>query len=144
MTQGAPKNTPRTAAKKTVEPEPGDETFDLDSWLGQRDLLGRRLMKIGGEWFEFDRAATSDQLIAYGKVREEKTMMEAVGELLSDPSQKAALEKAVDRQRTPIPAHLQQAFLVSIADFIIHGDAEHTAKAEQDSKKASTGESSAS
>jgi hypothetical protein len=143
MTQGAPKNT-RTVAKKAVEPEAGDETFDLDQWLGQRDLLGRRLMKIGGEWFEFDRSATSDQLIAYSEVREKQSMMSAVGELLSDPSQKDALAKAVDRQRNPIPADKQSAFLQSIADFIIHGDAEHTAKAEQDSKKATTGKSSAS
>jgi hypothetical protein len=142
MTQGAPKNT-RTIAKKTVEPDTGDETFDLDAWLSQRDLLGRRLMKIGGEWFEFDRSATSDQLIAYGKVQNE-SLMTAIGELLSDPSQKEALAEAVDRQRNPIPADKQNAFITSIADFIIHGDAEHTAKAEQDSKKATTGESSAS
>jgi hypothetical protein len=144
MTQGAPKNTRTTAAKKVVEPEPGDEQFDLDEWLAKRGLTGRRVMKLGGEWFEFDKTATSDQLIAYAKVRAEKGMMTAIGELLVEPSRKAALDKAIDRQKQPIAAEHQDAFLVSIADFIIHGDAEYTATAEQDSKKATTGESSAS
>lgn len=145
MTQGAPKTT-RTTAKKTIEPEPGDEAFDLDEWLGQRDLIGRRLMKIGGEWFEFDRSVLGAQLISYNKIREEKGMMVALGEFLADQSasQKAALDKAIDRQKNPISAEKQDAFLTSIADFVIHGDADHTAKAKQDSKKATTGESSAS
>ncbi|WP_432845973.1 hypothetical protein ACQPXB_35870 [Amycolatopsis sp. CA-161197] len=143
MTQGAPKNT-RTAAKKTVEPGPGDEAFDLDAWLGQRDLLGRRLMKIGGEWFEFDRSATSDQLIAYNQTRGEKGMLIALGEFLTDPANKDGLGKAIDRQRQPMDQERQDAFLISIADFIIHGDAEYSAKASQDSKKPTTGESSAS
>jgi hypothetical protein len=143
MTQGAPKNT-RTVAKKTVEPEAGDETFDLDAWLGQRDLIGRRVMKIGGEWFEFVRSATSDQLLNYEKINVEKGLMAAIGEFLADPSQKAALSKAIEVQKQPIAASQSSAFVQSIADFIIHGDAEHTAKAEQDSKKATTGESSAS
>jgi hypothetical protein len=143
MTQGAPRNT-RTVAKKVVEPEPGDEQFDLDEWLANRGLTGRRVMKLGGEWFEFDKTATSDQLIAYAKVRAEKGMMTAIGELLVEPSRKAVLDKAIDRQRQPIAAEHQDAFLISIADFIIHGDADYSAKAEQDSKKATSGESSAS
>jgi hypothetical protein len=143
MTQGAPKN-PRTTVKKAIEPEPGDEQFDLDEWLAKRGLTGRRVMKLGGEWFEFDRAAVSEQLVSYEKQRAEKGMMAALGEFLVDPSRKADLGKAIERQKQPIAAELQHEFLVSIADFIIHGDAEYTAKAEQDSKKAATGESSAS
>lgn len=144
MTQGAPKNT-RPVAKKHVEPESGDETFDLDAWLGERDLIGRRLMKVGGEWFEFDRSATSAQLINYSKAREAGGIVSALGELLSDPDQKDALSKAFDVQRQPIAAHQTDEYIQSIADFIIHGDAEHTAKAkQQDKEKAAAGESSAS
>lgn len=142
MTQGAPKNT-RTVAKKVTEPEPGDEQFDVDEWLAKRGLTGRRVMKLGGEWFEFDKTATSDQLIAYAQVRVEKGMMTALGELLVEPSRKAALDKAIDRQKQPIAAEHQTAFLISIADFIIHGDAEYTAKSAEDGKD-EAGESSAS
>jgi hypothetical protein len=66
MTQGAPKNTRTTVAKKVaVEPEPGRRNLRPRRVARpSADLTGRRLMKLGGEWFEFDRAATSDQLIS--------------------------------------------------------------------------------
>lgn len=144
MTQGAPK-TPRPIAKsQTVEPAAGDEVFDLDEYLAKRGFSGRRLMKVGGEWFEFDKAATSEQLIAYSTTRKEKGAVEALGCLLSDPDRAGALDKAFDRQRQPVPAEAQQAYLVSIIDFVIAGDPDHAEKVKAGKEKAATGESSAS
>ncbi len=143
MTQGAPKNT-RTATKKAVEPEPDDETFDLDDYLAKRGFSGRRLMRVGGEWFEFDKAATSEQLISYHKTRAEVGQVEALACLLSNPDRAEELSVAFERQRQPIPAEAQQAYLVSIVNYVLSGDPDLAEKTKAEKEKAEQGESSAS
>jgi hypothetical protein len=147
MTQGAPKNTGSATKKddaKGVEPKPGDETFDLDEYLAKRGFSGRRLMRVGGEWFEFDKAATSEQLISYHKTRAEQGHVEALACLLSDPDRATALDAAFDRQRQPIPADAQQDYLLSIVNYVLSGDPDLAEKAKADKEKAAQGESSAS
>jgi hypothetical protein len=143
MTQGAPKNT-RTTPKKTVEPTPDDQTFDLDDYLAKRGFAGRRLMRVGGVWFEFDKAATSNQLIAYHKTRAEVGHVEALACLLSNPDRAEELGVAFERQRQPIPAEAQQEYLVSIVNYVLSGDPELAAKNKAEQEKDEQGESSAS
>jgi hypothetical protein len=131
MTQGAPKNTTRTAAKKTVEPTVSDsdviETtedgaeFDLDAWLGKRGLLAERRLKVAGKSFRFTASATGNQIVEYNDAIKEGSLGDALGVLLVDPSEKDELVEAFKQQRQPLTGDLERQYFAQILNYVISG-----------------------
>jgi hypothetical protein len=131
MTQGAPKNTTRTAAKKTVEPTVSDsdviETtedgaeFDLDAWLGKRGLLVERRLKVAGKSFRFTASATGNQIVEYNDAIKEGSLGDALGVLLVDPSEKDELVEAFKQQRQPLTGDLERQYFAQILNYVISG-----------------------
>jgi hypothetical protein len=118
MTQGGQ----RVTRKKEAPENPATE-LDLDGWLAQRGLVGDRRMKVGGKWFRFVQAATSEQLAAFGAARERGDLLGVMQALLVDPSELDELREALKTQRQPIHAEQEQQYLVAIVNFLVAGDA---------------------
>jgi hypothetical protein len=131
MTQGAPK-TPRTTAAKKPNPlvkpagSNADEELDMDMWLSNRGLVGKRRMRFGGEWFQFNKTATSANLTAHSEARKEGDLNRALAALLVDPDQADAFSAAFDRQLQPILEADQAAFIIGMLNFVLTGDTEAT------------------
>lgn len=131
MTQGAPRNTRTTAAKKVVEQQPvldnvivstqdGPE-FDLDSWLAKRGLLAERRLKVAGKSFRFTASATGNQIVEYNDAIKEGSLGDALGVLLVDPSEKGELVEAFKQQRQPLTGELEREYFSQILNYVISG-----------------------
>ncbi|WP_116206224.1 hypothetical protein [Amycolatopsis circi] len=127
MTQGAPRTTRKTAPKPKARPNPlvresaSDQELDLDQWLGTRGLVGKRVMKVAGEPFEFVRAATGAQLTAHNEARGKGDVITAMAALLVDPDRADALTEAFDRQRQPITPDGISDYLAAMLNFVVFG-----------------------
>jgi len=137
MTQGAPRKTTtsrRPAAKTTPKQNPlvqpnGDEELDLDGWLAQRGLTGKRRMRVGGTAFEFHRSATPAELAAHNDARAKGDVIGALAALLVDPDQADALRESFASQRQPIEGDMTDAFMVAMLNFVVAGDTDPLGKA---------------
>ncbi|HEY3557402.1 MAG TPA: hypothetical protein VGL05_08060 [Kribbella sp.] len=144
MTQGAPRKTTRRTAATAPKTNPlvkpnGDEELDLDGWLAQRGLAGKRRMRVGGEAFEFQRSATPAELTAHNEARSKGDVIGALAALLVDPDQAEAFRAAFDRQRQPMTPDMISDFTASMLNFVVYGDTDPTGSAQE-----KAGESSAS
>lgn len=132
MTQGAPKTTRTTTAKKTSEQKPvlDDDIivstqdgleFDLDIWLSKRGLLTERRLKVAGKSFRFTASATGNQIVEYNNAIKEGSLGDALGVLLVDPSEKSELVESFKQQRQPLTGELEREYFSQILNYVISG-----------------------
>lgn len=133
MTQGAPRNTTRTAAAKkaaeqrlsldgdVIESTQDGPEFDLDTWLAKRGLLTERRLKVAGKSFRFTASATGNQIVEYNTAIKEGSLGDALGVLLVDPSEKDELVEAFKQQRQPLTGQLEREYFSQILNYVISG-----------------------
>jgi hypothetical protein len=118
MTQGA-RSTKNT---KTPDAVGQDLELDLDAWLAKRGLAGEKRMKVGGKWFRFVGATTSDQIVKYTAAQKAGNLQEMLAALLVDPTEIDELTEAFAVQKQPMSAKLEQEWLTDIINFLIAGE----------------------
>lgn len=94
--------------------------LDLDEWLESRQLVHRRI-KVGGRWFKFNGAATSEEVVKISAALNEGDLFGTLRLLLCKPSEGDALEAAFKKQKQPVGAKREAEFMGAIISHLFHG-----------------------
>jgi hypothetical protein len=102
------------------ETETTSQDLDLDQWLADRLLLNRRI-KVGGKWFRFDAAVSSEKLIELNKLMQEGDLASVLKILLVNRKDEGALDEAYRKQRTPAGAKQEREFTNALITHLFAG-----------------------